>query len=124
MSVGPSMPTPIVSRIPGTPAAAISWLTITCSIAPRPCPRVLARPRHAREPGLGEAALPAAARVDVRGVVVAAARGRRVGAVLVEPRAHLLAIRGLLRGVPEVHVPPRRLTDQSVEHPTSRSATG
>src|SRR5436190_10738575 len=38
MIVGPSMPTPMTSRIPGTPAAAISWLTVTCSIGPRPWP--------------------------------------------------------------------------------------
>src|SRR5579875_2563856 len=35
---GPSIPMPITSRIPGTPARAISWLTITCSIGPRPWP--------------------------------------------------------------------------------------
>src|SRR4051812_13014389 len=38
MIVGPSMPTPMTSRIPGTPAAAISWLAVTCSIGPRPWP--------------------------------------------------------------------------------------
>src|SRR5947209_972709 len=38
MIVGPSIPTPMTSRIPGTPAAAISWLTVTCSIGPRPWP--------------------------------------------------------------------------------------
>src|SRR3954453_15946669 len=38
MIVGPSIPTPIPSRIPGTPAFAISWLTMTCSIGPSPWP--------------------------------------------------------------------------------------
>src|SRR4051795_823371 len=38
MIVGPSMPTPMTSRIPGTPAAAISWLAVTCSIGPIPWP--------------------------------------------------------------------------------------
>src|SRR3954452_279728 len=101
MIVGPSMPTPIVSRIPGTPAAAISWLTITCSIGPRPWPPYSrghvtpASPPSARRPCQRRG-------VDVGGVLVAAARGRGVSAALVEPRAHLLAIGGLLRGVPEV----------------------
>src|SRR4051795_9904256 len=34
MIVGPSMPTPIESRMPGTPALEISWLTMTCSLGP------------------------------------------------------------------------------------------
>ena len=38
MSVGPSMPTPMTSSMPGTPARAISWLTMTCSTGPRPWP--------------------------------------------------------------------------------------
>src|SRR3954468_10928286 len=38
MIVGPSMPTPIASMMPGTPARAISWLEITCSSGPRPWP--------------------------------------------------------------------------------------
>src|SRR4051794_18917930 len=38
MIVGPSMPTPMTSRMPGTPAAPISWLTVTCSIGPAPWP--------------------------------------------------------------------------------------
>jgi hypothetical protein len=38
MSVGPSMPTPITSKMPGTFAVPISWLTTTCSSGPRPWP--------------------------------------------------------------------------------------
>ena len=36
--LGPSMPTPIASRIPGTLALPISWLQMTCSIGPIPWP--------------------------------------------------------------------------------------
>ena len=39
ISVGPSMPTPITSKIPGTCAVPISWLTTTCSSGPSPWPR-------------------------------------------------------------------------------------
>src|SRR4051812_43590090 len=38
ISVGPSMPTPMTSKIPGTPARPISWLTTTWCSGPRPCP--------------------------------------------------------------------------------------
>src|SRR4051794_2852680 len=38
MIVGPSMPTPMTSRMPGTPAAAISWLVTTWCSGPSPCP--------------------------------------------------------------------------------------
>ena len=38
ISVGPSIPTPMMSKIPGTPARPISWLTTTCSSGPRPAP--------------------------------------------------------------------------------------
>src|SRR5438034_948255 len=38
MIVGPSIPIPIASRMPGTPARAISCPVMTCSIGPRACP--------------------------------------------------------------------------------------
>ena len=38
ISVGPSMPTPITSNSPGTPARPISWLTTTWCSGPSPCP--------------------------------------------------------------------------------------
>src|SRR5688500_15724720 len=38
ISVGPSMPTPITSNRPGTPARPISWLTTTWCSGPSPCP--------------------------------------------------------------------------------------
>ena len=38
ISVGPSMPTPMTSKMPGTPARPISWLTTTWWSGPRPWP--------------------------------------------------------------------------------------
>ena len=38
MMHGPSIPIPITSRMPGTSAREISWLTVTCSIGPSPRP--------------------------------------------------------------------------------------
>ncbi len=76
---------------------------------------VLGRPRDAGEAALGQRALPAAPRGDVRAVLVAAARGRRLGAVLGQPGAHGLAVAGLLRAVAQVHFPSSsgRLTSRS-----------
>ena len=55
---------------------------------------VLRRPRHPGQPGLGELALPAPARRDVRLVLVAARGGWRGVAMRGEPRSHRLAIGG------------------------------
>ena len=49
----------------------------------------LPRPGHAGEAGLGELALPGAARVDVARVLVGARARRRLRLVLLEPGAHL-----------------------------------
>src|SRR4051812_48512539 len=118
MIVGPSMPTPMTSRMPGTPAAPISWLTVTRSIGPPPCPpyplahapppapppaAVLLGPRHAREPRLGELALPGAAGVDVLVLVAGGLARGGLGLVLLQPRPDLLPELGLLRGVVEIH---------------------
>ena len=64
------------------------------------------RPGDAGEAALGELALPAPARVDVRVVLGSGARAARLGRlrlVLLQPGAHLLAVLGLLWGVVQVH---------------------
>ena len=60
MIVGPSIPMPIASRIPGTPACAISWLQTTCSIGPMPWPPYSFGQVTPASPRLGELALPRA----------------------------------------------------------------
>ena len=67
---------------------------------------VLLRPGDAREPALGELALPGAARGDDLVLVLeraGALQDGRFGLVLVEPAAHLCAVGGLLRCVVEIH---------------------
>ncbi len=107
MIVGPSMPTPIASRMPGTFARAISWLQITCSIGPRPWPPYSFGQVTPGEAALGELALPGAARGEDLRLVLERARALqdgRFGLVLLEPGAHLGAVRGLLGCVVEIHV--------------------
>ena len=58
-------------------------------------------PGDTREPGLGKAPLPGAARGEVDLLVVA--WHRRLRRVLLKPPAHLLAVPGLLRSVVQVH---------------------
>ena len=119
MIVGPSMPTPITSKIPGTPARPISWLTTTWCSGPRPCPPYSA--------GQVTAARPASAslRCHSRWAATAscssrmASSPRRIGAsrlVLVEPRADPRAVLGQLGRVVEIHA--RTLPDS-----TGRSAS-
>ena len=106
MIVGPSMPTPIASRIPGTLARAISWLQITCSIGPRPWPPYSFGQVTPARPALGELALPGAARGDDLVLVLERVRALQdggLGLVLLEPAAHLGAVGGLLGCVVEIH---------------------
>jgi hypothetical protein len=66
----------------------------------------LGGPGHPGEAALGQPALPAAPRQDVGVVLGAGPRAARLGglvAVLAQPRAHPLAIGGLLGRVVEVH---------------------
>ena len=104
MIVGPSMPTPMTSRMPGTPARPISWLTMTWSSGPRPWPPYSAgHVTPARPPS-------ASLRCHVRGGAASSrSPSPRRGAsrlVLLEPGAHLGAVLGLLGGVVQVQGEP------------------
>ena len=126
MSVGPSMPTPMTSRIAGHAArAAISWLTMTCSTAPSPWPPYSIGHVTPAQPGVRELA-PATRGARRR------ARPRRprpetgaAGGVLVQPGPHLRAV---LRPAPGCRSgPPRapfgRLASRIDDHtaPCARS---
>ena len=107
MIVGPSMPTPITSRIPGTLAREISWLQMTCSIGPSPWPPYSFGQVTPARPALGELALPGAAGGDDLVLVLERARAlqdRALRLVLVQPAAHLGAVGGLLGCVVQIHV--------------------
>ena len=105
MIVGPSMPTPIASRIPGRPARLISWPMMTCSIGPRPWPPYSWGHVTPTSPPS------ASCRCQARWAAMAAsslsptspARGGGLVRVLLEPGAHLRAVLGLLGRVVEIH---------------------
>ncbi len=106
MIVGPSMPTPMTSRMPGH--ARPRDLLADDDLLDRPLSLAadVDRPGDAREAALGELALPAPARVDVRVVLGSGPRAACLGRlrlVLLQPGAHPLAELGLLRGVVQVH---------------------
>ena len=98
---------PMTSRIPGTPRAADLLVDDDLLDRAEALAAELLRPGDAGEAGLGELALPGAARGDDLVLVRRARRRRAVtGAsrlVRLEPGAHLLAVRGLLRRVVQIH---------------------
>ena len=105
ISVGPSMPTPMMSKIPGTPARPISWLTTTCWSGPRPAPPYSAGHVTAASPPSASSRCQAR-RAATERVVVAPARGGLL-LVLLEPA------RGPSRGTrpaPACRSGPRRLS--------------
>ena len=106
MTVGPSIPTPMMSNSPGTPARLELLVDDHLVQRPEPLPAVVGRPRDRGEPGLGQAALPLAVARDGLVLVLdraGTAQDRRLAGVLVEPAAHLGAVLGELGGVVEVH---------------------
>ena len=79
---------------------------MTCSSGPRPWPPYSLGQVTPGEAGLGELALPGAPRGDDLGLVlerVGSLQDGCLGLVLLEPRADLFAVGGLLGCVVEIH---------------------
>ncbi len=118
MRHGPSTPDADDVEDPRRPARPSSWLTMTCSIGPRPRPpNSWGQVTPASSPS---ASLPCHARRAAKYPASSApARGAHVGrfgAVGLKPAADLLAVRGLLGRVVEIHARLLAwLTSQSVE---------
>ena len=101
ISVGPSMPTPMMSKMPGTPARPISWLTTTCWSGPRPAPPYSAgQVTAARPPSARRRCQSRRAATD--SAVLAAAVAGASCLCSSSQRAHLGAVLGQLRRVVQV----------------------
>ena len=114
MIVGPSIPTPITSKIPSTPARPISWLTTTWCSGPRPWPPYSA--------GQVTAARPASASLRChsrRAATTTCSSPSRVGASAACSASQArtrVAVLGQLGRVVEVHM-------RTVSDSTGRSAS-